>query len=239
MKSKLLFLFLTFSSIVSISAQVRYGLRAGVALSQQTNSPFIYLDTGMSNKKWLTGIDIAGFIEIPIAGKFSLQPEVHFMNKGQAFEEEVPLQGQQPPVMKVETRLIYEYIEVPVLAKLLLKEGKTGLAIFGGPSLGYALAYRLDGDIIGTFINGQATLYRGDNESLPWNLELGGSNPEDIRFDLSGALGVAFHYNLGKTKLILDIRYLHDFNNWKEYQTDLGLESVYNRNLAFSFGISF
>jgi hypothetical protein len=108
---------------------------------------------------------LAGFtgglgINILMGEKFSLQPELLFIQKGANYEFK---QGIGDGILQTATTDIrVNYLELPVLAKFTFGEGKVKYYVNAGPSLSYGLGGKTDYSINWTL--GNETVYQEQAE---------------------------------------------------------------------------
>jgi len=118
-----------FAAAVGLQAQtttasnpIRFGLRAGVNLSNMIKSSDNDVTTGSK-----TGFNAAALVNIPIASVFSIQPEVQFSQKG--YKESGTALG-----APYEYKRTTNFIEVPLLAKIT---PVAGFGIVVGPQFSF------------------------------------------------------------------------------------------------------
>ena len=129
-----------------------------------------------------SGFDIGGLVQIPMGDMITIQPEVHYSQRGASFEEEV-----LGETFEVEYAL--DYIHVPILFKagLPLAEGFDFDFQFG-PSLGFNMGCDLEPE-------------EGDSVEC-----------EDAGFDVKGfdygiIAGGSFAWAAGPGDVLVDVRY--------------------------------
>jgi hypothetical protein len=120
--SLLVGLFLLVCSLPA-SAQITYGVRAGVSLATVS---FSEASEVSSNGRY--GPLIGVFATVPVWGRLSVQPEAIYSVKGASLE-----------VFDLETDYIVDYLEVPVLVRFPVMRR---VHLFGGPSVGFRLRAR-------------------------------------------------------------------------------------------------
>jgi len=238
MKTNILFIAILLVVTNAAMAQSSFGVRVGTAFSRLApDGPYFYPAIGDTEEKFLIGIDAAVFFTIPLSEQLFLQPEVHYLQKGEAYKGDIPLQS-GTPFFTARTKRIFNFIEIPVLLKGNVISGKTNLYLLGGPSIGYALSSKLQGDVIGTFYNDTEIALSREGK-IDWDQENEFFNAESVRYDISGTLGAALEYHIGKQSLIIDLRYLHDFNDWRNYNGNYMPDKVSSRSFIISLGIGF
>lgn len=163
--------------------------------------------------------------ELPVAGGFSVQPELNFMTKGFGLREglDVPLFGIDIPVeVRPETRI--RYVEVPLLAKYAFGQpGGVQAYITGGPTFGYATGGQIDTKA---------------NILVEVNVGTINLNLDDIdyeRFEVGAAVGAGVQADLGLVRAFADARYHHGFTEL--YKVPYVEEKVKNKGIALSAGL--
>lgn len=93
----------------------------------------------ISNPGWLITPTVGGFMEAEVARVLSLGVEVNYVQKGAKFEQT----GTGPsgnPTGTLESRLVLEYADVPILVRVWLPEtGSMRPYVVAGPTFGFAL----------------------------------------------------------------------------------------------------
>ncbi len=194
MKKNLLFILtIACSLVLTTAAQAQIGIKGGVTLSNLAQKAFE--DEGSDFEENSTvGFQAGIFAELPIGEVFAIQPELLFIQKGGKSEFNIGNSS-------YERNFHYNYIEVPVLAKV--KAGSTdgsgiGLFFYGGPFVSYAINGKIDNDI--TIL--------GDKTSNETDIEFN-DDDDQRRLDWGAAFGLGL--NLGS--LVLDLRYDLGINN--------------------------
>lgn len=106
-----------FSQIV-LSQQVRFGLAPGFAISRGNYQPHEGID-----RRIFGGFDGGAFLEIGVAPKLKLQPEVNYSIIGVELND-----GQKEATIK------FRYVDVALLAKLGVCRN---VSLFAGPQVGF------------------------------------------------------------------------------------------------------
>src|SRR3546814_11044215 len=123
MKKTLLIAALTLAVTSGVFAQVNYGLKAGVNLSNMSLSE----DVDGWGPGMLTGFNAGVFVNTEVAENFSIQPELLYSTAGSVIAEE----GDDSWKQKL------SYLSLPVLARYQLVEG---LRLAVGPRVGLLLS---------------------------------------------------------------------------------------------------
>ncbi len=174
MKKSIVLIAMLLMGTVYTTAQeyVMFGIKGGVNFSSVTGDAF----SDFEDESARTAFHLGLLAEIPISDRFSLQPEVLYSAQGY---DVVRIEDGQD----VERR--FDYISVPVLAKLYLIDG---FALEAGPQFSYLVENELG---------------RGDDE-----IEL--SDDYLNKFDFSVGLGASWklsnffvygRYNVGLTEI--------------------------------------
>lgn len=148
-----------------------------------------------------TGLVGGVFVNVPLGASLSVQPEVLYSQKGAKFQE-----GNN------EARLELDYLDVPVLLRVTAG-GQSGLALFGGPSVGFKLRARSKIDVDGTTDEEDIS---DDVETIDYGLVLG-----------AGIQGGSF---------FLDGRYQWGLSNTNKDKTE---PEVKNKVLSIVLGFRF
>ena len=192
----------------SIAAQtkkdgVTYGIRAGVNLAR-----FAFSGSGFDtpegkvlkdNQKSLVTFNFGGYANIPVSGKFSVQPGLSISGKGHRFDYSTSGMGGSVSV-KSKTSLMY--IEVPVNAVFNFD----GFYIGAGPYIGYGIAGKTKTE---TTMNGQSVPEGTEPER---DIKFGSGNGDDFKpldfganilagYRLENGVNFGLNYGLGLTNL--------------------------------------
>lgn len=131
MKKLLLFIAVTVLSFTAAQSQeFRLGAKAGLNVASLGGDSY-----GVGSLGSRTSFHVGGLVEIPLMGKFSLQPEILFSSEGSNWT-----------FTGLDDNLKLDYVRVPVLAKFYIIEG---LSAEAGPVFGVLVnAKNDDGDDI-------------------------------------------------------------------------------------------
>src|SRR5688500_11284231 len=117
--------FVLAASFLGASAQVQFGVKAGANIANLTGD-----DAEGSKSKF--GLNAGAFVEIPVADKFSVKPELVYSLQGAKGEDDS------------DEKLNLSYINIPVLAKYNIAEGFFAET---GPQIGFLVSAKAkDGD---------------------------------------------------------------------------------------------
>jgi len=213
-------LFLLFLCGVSIAySQSAIGVKAGVNLGSWSFGEDLEGEEFGSN----LGFQFGGVLEIAVSEVFSFQPELLYFQKGARNEFMFEILGEE---IFVESEATFNYIEVPLLAKIKLGNSEaTNLFFTVGPSLGYAASAS------GTSKSTAGGVTTEESEDIELDEEFN-------RFELSASLGAGVSIPVGSANLFVEARYLLGLSNLvaDENSND---ETVRNRGIGISAGFMF
>lgn len=221
---------------ITINAQLTVGARGGVTLA--TLNEDLFSESVMDNQEmcYMVGVDFAVFSNIEVADFFSVQPELHFVQKGVKYTGEVAADN-----MDIKMVYRYNYLELPVLARFNMNPTETvGFNFFVGPSAGYGLNGKFKGENISIDAT-EAGIQKGDFETdLEWDDEYGADGTKSNRWDFGGTAGVGLEFMMDAVNIVLDARYSMDFTDAVKYETTPSPEpdKIYNRGFSFTVGVA-
>jgi hypothetical protein len=152
-------------------------------------------------------------IEFPLSDKFSLQPEILFLEKGFRIED-VFTDTQNNGYANLKDEIYLQVLELPVLLKYHFTIGTTRMYVSGGPAVSYILK--------GTHKHSESTHFADTPElNSKWeekqtiqfgrieeDYEGNGFEVADNQWDISLHLGVGVRLH---NKVLVDLRYGHGF----------------------------
>jgi hypothetical protein len=218
MKKIVLFTVFTLLTFFGYSQTISYGVNAGLNITKAS----MVLNGQPNSNNYEAGFHVGSLVDIKF-GSFSIQPGLFFTTKGGATEnvsQEVST-GLTTPATGT-TKLILDYIEVPVNFLYKLKAGSGELFFGAGPYVAIGV------HAVSEF-NGK---YNGTTDYMVFNEEFGsGNNAKVKRFDLgmNGILG----YRL-KSGFAISAEYGESVVNI----SNVG-GSVKNQGFSFSLGYFF
>lgn len=190
---KNLSLIIALVSVFSFGANAQslsVGVRGGINLTTIMNE-----DT--DDNEFAVGMNFAIPVEIGISELFSVQPELHYVQKGAKFEL----------TDDFSTSLLTDYLELPVLAKVKFgNETVKGYAV-AGPSVGFALNRAVitkDGD---------------DRERETIDFIDEGDQTDNI-FDFGIVGGIGAEISAGPGSVVIDARYNFDLNDNTSFEDE-------------------
>jgi hypothetical protein len=170
---KAIILMIAITAFSGASAQVQFGIKAGLNISSLSLSNV--LEDG-ETKSSLTSFNGGLFASLPIAESLSVQPEINYSMQGTNLD----LEGDKGS-------LNYDYLNVPVLIKY---SHESGLFAETGPQAGFLLSAKAKS-------GGSSYDVKDGVESFDFSWALGiGYKLHDI------GLGIDVRYNLGLTNTI-------------------------------------
>jgi hypothetical protein len=238
MKKTFLFLATLFAFGAAGFAQVSVIPKAGFTLSTISlpNNSGVAFEEGdvMSLSGFVAGI---GF-NVPIAGDgfFSVQPELLYIQKGYKVEAAVD----QGSLVQTDS---YNYLEVPVLARINFGSERVKLYVNAGPSFGYALNGRFTQNVtvgpLSLSTEGKNIFKEEPDNSIGDDEYLSPKyfNRVDTGVQFGGGLGL----KVGPGAVLLDARYGMGLTNFFKGNRDNGTSNddqanVQNRVFAFTLG---
>jgi len=200
MKAKSILIAVAFCLGLGMSqANAQVFVKAGIniaSLSDNTiNDPEFNL--AELDRKSTTGFQGGIGVDLPVSPMFSVQPELLFIQKGGKNISEIDEDN------RLEQRIYYNYIEVPVMAKLKFygEDSGSGFYFLAGPFAGLALGgrYTEDRTILGVHTERNAD----------FNFE----NKDEDDFQKRLDWGVSFGGGVQFSHVFLDLRYNLGINN--------------------------
>lgn len=198
---------------IAVAQNTAVGLRIGASSFTVKNDLF------EEDAKFMMGLDIAIPIELSLSPVLSLQPELHYTQKGVAFEGQY--EGQN-----VNTTFKTNYLELPVLLKANYGSERFKCFAFVGPSIGYAMKQTVSEKI-------------DDVEKVKEELDfITDGNIQDRRWDFSAVGGIGASMKAGVGSIVLDVRYSMGFSDTIKFDGDKpgDWEKSTNRGCTLSLG---
>ncbi|MFO7733027.1 MAG: porin family protein [Candidatus Aminicenantes bacterium] len=165
------------------AADLRFGIKGGV------NAAKIFGEDADLEGDWQNKLGFCAgvFLQLNIGSVLTIQPEVLYTMKGAKLEEtfeDVTYTG----------KLLFDYLEIPLLVKLRIPTGRVSPFVFAGPSIGFKLSSKIK--------------FTGGGESSEEDLDELKSVDYGAIFGAGLNLGRSFHldvrYSMGLQKLIDD-----------------------------------
>lgn len=207
MKKLFLFTAAILMAVTVVNAQeIKIGAKGGVNFAT-------FSGDNLGNVKSRTGFHIGGLVEIPVAEKFSIQPEVLYTAQGAEYEEKGTELGVDYSY-KITDKL--DYIQVPVMAKYYVVDG---LSLEVGPQVSFL------------------TSSKSEYEGTLGGITVSGSNDKDdiSSIDFSVGAGASYQLPMG---LFFTARYNFGLGNVND-GSDANDRKIHNRVVQLSAGYSF
>ncbi len=126
---------------------IRFGVRLGGNLAQwegeSVNSVQNLMDltSGATSKKMREGFHVGGYIAIPVAPGFEIEPGLQYSQKGTRITGKLPISQVDFLNATVVLTNKAEYIDLPVLARVYVGEG---FNFFAGPQVSYLVSNKVE-----------------------------------------------------------------------------------------------
>lgn len=202
-------------------AQLSLGLRGGLHIGNVYTTEG--LDAITPDFEYITGPTVAGVLEYGISDNFALQTELAITRKGFKLREDFDVNLFNIPIpvgASAESR--FNYLEVPLLAKVKFGDDVVHGYITAGPTFGYATSGRL--------ITRANALFEFKVSDTDINLDA--INYE--RFEVGGSIGAGLGFTTGFGQLFADARYTRGFTEL--YDIPVIDERIRNQGFAVSIG---
>lgn len=192
----------------SDNTSMQFGVKGGINLSNLIGDDVGDLDSR-------TSFNLGLFVEIPLSGRFSFQPEVLYSGQGFTI-----INRGEDNIFDVGDNVEYQlsYIQVPLMAKFYLIKG---LYAEAGPQFGFKVKEKID--------------YKPASDDGDIDIDPDNSNVKD--FDTNLAIGAGYKFDNG---LSLSARYNYGLTSIIKKDTPLiGDADVKNSVWQFGIGFSF
>ncbi|MCB0637037.1 MAG: PorT family protein [Lewinella sp.] len=191
---------LAFTLTLLLAAQIAYGQQVSIGLRAGA-SYFTVHDEQLDDALYDLGMDFALPVEISLSPLFSIQPELHFTQKGTAFESTTD-------GMDHRLALKTNYLELPVLLKANYGADRFQCNVFVAPSLGYAL-------------NRYTTEQLGDADKVKEDVDFIDEGPiQSQRWDVSVLGGIGASLQAGPGRVVIDARYSFGLMDSAKFEDD-------------------
>ncbi|MDX5423528.1 MAG: PorT family protein [Hymenobacteraceae bacterium] len=128
---------------------IRFGIKTGVNLAEwqgetvNSAQDLINLADGSVSRKMREGFHIGGYVTIPVAPGFEIEPGLQYSQKGTRLTGRLPIE--QVDFLNARTTITNkaEYLDLPVVAKVYVGEG---FHFFAGPQVSYLLSNRIQAE---------------------------------------------------------------------------------------------
>jgi hypothetical protein len=184
---KLAVLFLMVNSLAMAHAQVQFGVKGGMSISEILTSgqPATMINGGSQNLRYfpLTAVHGGVFASIQFAKKWSLQPELVFSLQGATGKPEMNY------FVTATEDYRFSYLNVPILVKYKLP---LGFFVETGPQVGLLLSAKANETLVGSYNNIHYNVKdQLRSTDLSWTLGAGYWSPFNLGFDIRYNLGLS------------------------------------------------
>lgn len=184
---------------VSLNAQVRFGIRAGVNFSKWAGSDLQVIEDllektdGYVVTKGKTGFHVGGYLDIPISEVFSFEPGLQYSKKGYSIQGDLQIPVLKLIALNAGARVQSHYIDMPLYLKANPVKGFT---VYAGPQVSYLLRSTLNAKL---GVLGISIFNRGFGITERFNrVDLGVSGGVGYQFDNGLNLQAGYDYGLSK-----------------------------------------
>lgn len=175
---KKLFVGLAFAGSLFINAQektkssspITFGVKAGINASTISRTNDTYSDGYYDNdQKMKAGFNAGVFVHIPVAEKFSVQPELLFSQLGSKSETRYrTFDGKQTATVEANDKVNLNYIVLPLMVQYNILPQ---LYVEAGPEFGLLLGGKSKGDVTITNSSGNYTSSQSEKYSDKINMD--------------------------------------------------------------------
>ena len=207
MKKLILLVTITLFAFNVNAQEMKFGAKAGVNFASITGDM-------TDDLEGLTGFHIGGYVDIPVSGKFSVQPEIQFSTQGAKLEDD-----------DFESKIKLNYLNIPVMAKIMVAEG---FSVQAGPQIGFLLSANEEYEYVG--------VDPGFSDD---------SGEEDIKDSIKST---DFSFNLGlgyemATGLNFSARYCIGLSNINDFEDEVdpgfNVDDIKNNNGVFQLSVGY
>lgn len=212
------FLFFVASTLLSCSvqAQISFIPKGGIVITD------IAADDRAEGQKAKMGLVVGAGFNLPVIEDFlSVQPEFLYIQKGTAYEADLPVVG------NVKSRITVNYLEVPLLAKISFGSDAVKAYVNAGPSLGFGLGGKLETEIGNEDDEAELTFGNGDDDDF------------NNRFDLGAQFGGGIGFQAGPGDLLLDVRYGLGLSNLNKTEDGMTKEEAKSKHRVIALTIGY
>jgi len=176
-----------------VNAQIGVGFRGGALLSNQTAKQVANGEEDEIDTENITGYIVGIPVEFGLSKFLAFQTELNYMKQGYSIESNRILS-------RPETKVTYDVLEIPVLAKLGWTSKRLSFAAVFGPSFQYVASGRVELEAFSTdLIEIQAS-----NNKIDFSQDV---YQEVTRTNLFGQVGFQLGAPITGGKFIFDARY--------------------------------
>lgn len=162
--------------------KAEFGIKGGLNVANQN-----YSGDGAPSPSSIIGFQIGGFVEVKIAEKISIQPELLYSTQGSKFNMVVNNDGTD---YDTENTFKLSYINIPVMFKYY---ATNKFSLEAGPQIGFLVDSKLKTDVLGQSVTQDA---KNLFESIDFGLNIGAN------YDFTKKISAGVRYNLGLTNVM-------------------------------------
>ncbi len=189
-----------------VNAQkAEFGIKAGLNIANQN-----YSGEEAPSPSSIIGFQVGGFVDIKIADKFSIQPELLYSTQGSKFNMLIDYEGTE---YDTENTFKLAYINIPVMFKYYATE-KFNLEV--GPQIGFLTSSKIKVNVIGQSVTQDLN---DVFESVDFGLNLGAG------FNFTKNISAGVRYNFG----------LSNAANADDESNDKIKNSVFSISMGYKF----
>ncbi len=233
---KLFLLPVLLAFVTALNAQISgIGLRAGTSLSSYK----LTRDWGDSYDAALKpGAHVAGFVEINLGNRFTVQPEVAFTQRGASLKSESKVLWEGPDfgypadhtVVDYRFKETLNYLDIPVMFEKNFGGGNLGAYVAAGPGLSIGFGGKGREEITVEF-PGENETVDARTDRKEYEVEMGKGRYDTYKgVDLNLNVGGGLLWIMDSGEIGLDLRYTHGLKF-------LSADGLKNRNLML--GVSY
>lgn len=154
MKKILLLTGISLLTVTIATAQIKYGIRAGVNIASwkgdavNSLNNIVDVTSGYLDTKGRTGFHAGGYVSIPVGNRFSVEPGLQYSQKGYRLNGNIEVDALSFLGANAGVQVQSHYIDLPVLVRA---EVATGFTVYAGPQLSYLVKnnLRVDAGVLG------------------------------------------------------------------------------------------
>lgn len=233
---KLFLLPVLLAFVTALTAQISgVGLRAGMSLSgyKLTREWSDSYDASLK-----PGAHVAGFVEINLGNRFTVQPEIAFTQRGVSLKSESKVFWQGPDfgypadntVVDYRFKETLNYLDIPVMFEKNFGGGNLGAYVALGPGLSFGFSGKGREEITVEF-PGTTEAVDNRTDHKEYKVEMGKGRYDTYKsFDLNLNAGGGLLWIMDSGEIGLDLRYTHGLKF-------LSPDGLKNRNLMI--GVSY
>lgn len=201
----------------------RFGVYLGssIATIASDEGPIVSdLVLGFEQKRRI-GLQGGLWLNRPLSGSLSLQPELHFTHKGLGFTGSADELGEGPTDFDLSLNLSYAELPVLLRADLGRTDGGVRPFVLAGPVVSYQISCSIEASIA-TF-----NTSRDCDEDLD-------ADEQSNKLDVGAAVGGGLAFRLSGREVSAGLRYTHGVRSLSKQG-----DSATNQNFSILFGIGF